>query len=52
MFQSDLLKGKVIFITGGGTGLGRSMTQRFLELEAKVIIASRKMDTLQKTAAE
>jgi len=52
MFQSDLLKNKVIFITGGGTGLGRSMAQRFLELEAKVVIASRKMETLEKTAAE
>ncbi len=52
MFQSDLLKDKVIFITGGGTGLGRSMTQRFLELQAKVVIASRKIKTLEKTAAE
>ena len=52
MFQSDLLKGKIIFVTGGGTGLGRSMAQRFLELQAKVVIASRKMDTLQETAAE
>ncbi len=52
MFQKDLLKGKTIFITGGGTGLGRSMAQRFLELQAKVIIASRKMETLEKTASE
>ncbi|MEA3286231.1 MAG: SDR family oxidoreductase [Candidatus Marinimicrobia bacterium] len=52
MFQADLLKGKTIFITGGGTGLGKSMAKRFLELQAKVVIASRKMDTLQATANE
>ena len=48
MFQADLLKDKVIFITGGGTGLGRSMAQRFLELQAKVVIASRKFEMLEK----
>lgn len=52
MFQTDLLQGKTIFITGGGTGLGKSMTKRFLELEANVVIASRKLDTLEATADE
>ncbi|NQV51040.1 MAG: SDR family oxidoreductase [Candidatus Marinimicrobia bacterium] len=52
MFQTDLLKDKTIFVTGGGTGLGKSMAQRFLELGAKVIIASRKMEILERTAAE
>jgi len=52
MFQPDLLKDKTIFITGGGTGLGKSMATRFLELGANVVIASRKFDTLEKTAAE
>jgi short-subunit dehydrogenase involved in D-alanine esterification of teichoic acids len=32
MFQPDLLKGKRILVTGGGTGLGRSMAHRYLEL--------------------
>jgi NAD(P)-dependent dehydrogenase (short-subunit alcohol dehydrogenase family) len=50
MFQSDLLKGKTVFITGGGTGLGRSMAKRFLELQARVVIASRKLETLEATA--
>ena len=52
MFQADLLKDKVIFITGGGTGLGRSMAQRFLELQAKVVIASRKFEMLEKATTE
>ena len=52
MFQSDLLKGKTIFLTGGGTGLGKSMAKRFLELQANVVIASRKLDKLEATAQE
>ena len=32
MFQSDLLKGRAIFLTGGGSGLGRSMAIEFLKI--------------------
>ena len=52
MFQPDLLKGKRILVTGGGTGLGRSMTQRYLELGANVVICGRREDVLKETAAE
>ena len=52
MFESNLLKGKTIIVTGGGTGLGKSMAHRFCELGANVVIASRKMDVLEKTAEE
>lgn len=51
MFQPDLLEGKVILITGGGTGLGRSMGERFLELGARLAIAGRREDVLREAAA-
>lgn len=46
------LKGKTILITGGGTGLGRSMGTYFLKLGANLIIVSRKLDVLEKAAKE
>jgi len=52
MFQKNLLKEKTIIVTGGGTGLGKSMATRFSELGANIVIASRKMDVLEKTAKE
>ncbi len=52
MFQEDLLNKKTIIITGGGTGLGKSMAQRFGELGANLVITSRKQDVLNSTAIE
>tara|TARA_B110000196_G_C21043208_1_gene613548 strand:- start:85 stop:954 length:870 start_codon:yes stop_codon:yes gene_type:complete len=52
MLKPDSLKDKVIIVTGGGTGLGKSMTKYFLELGAKVVITSRKEEVLQKTKVE
>ena len=52
MLAPGSLKGKTILITGGGTGLGRSMGKYFLELGANLVIASRKLDVLEKTASE
>ncbi len=52
MLKEDALKGKVIVITGGGTGLGKSMSKYFLELGANLVITSRKVDVLKKTAEE
>ena len=52
MLNDGSLDGKVILITGGGTGLGKSMAKYFAELGADVIIASRKFEILERTANE
>lgn len=52
MLREDALKDKTIVVTGGGTGLGRSMSEYFLKLGANVVITSRKLDVLEQTAAE
>ena len=52
MFTNDLLKSTRILITGGGTGLGRAMAERFLHLGATVYICGRRVEVVQKTAAE
>jgi len=52
MLKENSLKGKTIIVTGGGTGLGRSMSKYFLQLGAKVAITSRKEDVLKIAADE
>ena len=52
MLRDDALKGKVIVVTGGGSGLGKAMTKYFLELGANVAITSRDIEKLQNTAKE
>lgn len=52
MLKEGALQGETIIVTGGGTGLGRSMGKYFLELGANLVITSRKMDVLQKSADE
>jgi NAD(P)-dependent dehydrogenase (short-subunit alcohol dehydrogenase family) len=48
----DLLKGKVAWITGGGTGLGRAMALRFAELGARVAVSGRREEPLVETVEE
>ena len=52
MMKDGTLQDKVIIITGGGTGLGKSMGAYFMELGANLIITSRKQEVLDKTAKE
>jgi NAD(P)-dependent dehydrogenase (short-subunit alcohol dehydrogenase family) len=52
MLRDDALVGKVIVITGGGSGLGKAMTKYFMELGAKVAITSRDIEKLKTTSTE
>jgi NAD(P)-dependent dehydrogenase (short-subunit alcohol dehydrogenase family) len=52
MFQTGLFKGKRILVTGGGTGLGREMADKFLELSADLYICGRRKEVLDQTARE
>lgn len=52
MFKADLLKGKKILVTGGGTGLGKSIAKRYLELGAELVICGRRAEVLEASASE
>lgn len=51
MFAPDLLAGKRILVTGGGTGLGAAMAERFAQVGAHPIICGRREAVLEETAA-
>ncbi|WP_229310994.1 SDR family oxidoreductase [Larkinella soli] len=52
MLRDGALENKTIIVTGGGTGLGKSMAKYFLQLGARVVICSRKLPVLEAAAAE
>jgi NAD(P)-dependent dehydrogenase (short-subunit alcohol dehydrogenase family) len=52
LFSSDLLKERAIFLTGGGTGLGRSMALRFAQLGARMFLVGRREKPLMETCDE
>jgi len=52
MFEMNLLGGRSILITGGGTGLGRSMALRMAALGAKMFLVGRREEPLRETAEE
>ena len=52
MFKTDLLKGKRILVTGGGSGLGKEMAKYFLSYGANVLICGRRASVLEKTVEE
>ena len=52
MFKDDLLKGKKILVTGGGTGLGKEMSEHYIQHGAEVVICGRRESVLADTAAE
>jgi NAD(P)-dependent dehydrogenase (short-subunit alcohol dehydrogenase family) len=52
VFQEDLLKGRAIFLTGGGTGLGRSMALHFAMLGARLFLVGRREQPLKDVCDE
>jgi NAD(P)-dependent dehydrogenase (short-subunit alcohol dehydrogenase family) len=52
MFKDGLFSGKRILVTGGGTGLGRAMSERFLSLGAEIFICGRRKQVCEATADE
>ena len=51
MFSADMLTGSTILVTGGGTGLGRAMAERFASVGAKVGVSGRRVGPLEETVA-
>ena len=52
MFRDGLMEGERILVTGGGTGLGKVMSEAFLKLGAEVHICGRRQNKLDETAGE
>jgi NAD(P)-dependent dehydrogenase (short-subunit alcohol dehydrogenase family) len=52
MFRAGLLKGKRFLVTGGGSGLGRIMMEKFVELGADCVICGRRGGVLKETAKQ
>ena len=51
MFASDLLAGRRILVTGGGTGLGAAMAERFAGLGARLVVCGRRAEVLEAAAS-
>ena len=52
MFQQDMLKDRAIFLTGGGSGLGRSMALHFAMLGARMFLVGRREEPLREVCDE
>src|SRR5437762_7597623 len=52
MFKDGILKSQRILVTGGGTGLGKEMATKFLELGAEIFICGRRKSVCDATAFE
>src|SRR2546428_12811222 len=52
VYASDLLKGRTIVVTGGGSGLGAEMARRFAELGAHSVVLGRRQEKLDEVVAQ
>ncbi|MGY8808039.1 MAG: SDR family oxidoreductase [Gammaproteobacteria bacterium] len=52
MFKDNILEGKKILVTGGGTGLGKEMSEHYIQHGADVVICGRRESVLAETAEE
>ena len=52
VYRNDLFKGRVIIVTGGGSGLGRCTAHELAALGAQVVIVGRNDEKLQTVKAE
>src|SRR3954465_4294706 len=51
IFAPGLMNGRVMLVTGGGTGLGRAAVSELRACGAEVVICGRRLDVLERTAA-
>jgi citronellol/citronellal dehydrogenase len=52
VFRPDLFEGQRIWVTGGGSGIGRCVAHELASLGAEVLISGRSADKLERVAAE
>jgi citronellol/citronellal dehydrogenase len=52
VFSPGLMKGRVVLVTGGGTGIGRCTAHELASLGAQVVLVGRRLEPLQATAGE
>ncbi|MES3000253.1 MAG: SDR family oxidoreductase [Pseudomonadota bacterium] len=52
VFQDGLFKGRVVVVTGGGSGIGRCIAHELAALGAHVVLIGRKLEKLHETASE
>jgi citronellol/citronellal dehydrogenase len=52
VFRPDLFRGQVVWVTGGGSGIGRCVAHELASLGAMVLISGRTQEKLDRVAAE
>lgn len=50
--KKQIYQNKVVWITGGGSGLGKAMAKQYAEKGANTVVSGRRMEKLEETVAE